>query len=240
MEIFNQNEHNISPALQVKCELRDNHWYGAGENETNKKAVYQSIAVKHWSREGNYATTLVFSKWIPLVPGLIYGPVKTHVVFNLLLPESASLMKCGSVCVRVSVCLCVSECVHAYVCVCLIMMYGLRSDSLSMNFLSDKYAFSYTDWLSCKPVLTLCQSTYKHTHTYTYLDAHSHIQRMDTTSQKNNDSCAWGRIVWMPGAVHWYQFHETWLQRISYKQQGSETQPYQQKPSQSKSQAKVK
>lgn len=97
------------------------------------------------------------------------------------------------------------------------MMYGLRSDSLSMNFLSDKYAFSYTDWLSCKPVLTLCQSTYKHTYTYLHVRTHMHMQACTHNSPENNDSSAWGRIVWMPGAVHWYQFHETWLQRISYK-----------------------
>lgn len=34
----------------------------AGENETNKKAVYQSIALRHQSRESNYAATLLFSK----------------------------------------------------------------------------------------------------------------------------------------------------------------------------------
>lgn len=47
-EMLSWKEHNIQPTLQVKCELRDNHWYGAaGENETNKKAVYQSIAAEH-------------------------------------------------------------------------------------------------------------------------------------------------------------------------------------------------
>ena len=57
-------------------------------------------------------------------------------------------------------------------------------------------------------------------HTYIHnLDAHtlSHTHLHAHNFPDNNDSCAWGRIVWMPGAVHWYHFHETWLQRISCK-----------------------
>lgn len=52
-----------------------------------------------------------------------------------------------------SVCVCVLKDVH----VCLIKMYELGSNFFSMNLLSDKYAFSYTDWLSCKAVLALCK-----------------------------------------------------------------------------------
>lgn len=73
------------------------------------------------------------------MPRLIYGPVKTHVVFNLLLPESAPLMKCGYECVHI--CVRVERCA----CVSLIKMYELGSNFVSMNLLSDKYAFSYTD-----------------------------------------------------------------------------------------------
>lgn len=106
------------------------------------------------------------------------------------------------------ICVCVCVCVegHACVggCVCLIMMYGLRSNSLSMNFLSDKYASSYTDWLSCKPVLTPCHSTYKHADIHTYMCTCTHAHKHTNNFPENNDSRAWGRIIRMPEAVHWY------------------------------------
>lgn len=66
------------------------------------------------------------------------------------------------------------------------------------------------------------QKPHTHTHRETPPPAHSHTHTHPThvnahNFPENNDSCAWGRIVCMPGAVHWYQVHETWRQRISYQ-----------------------